>query len=138
MRICVILPLVVVCLIGCGGSPSLVGKWSMSGNIKMPPGTKATIEFTADKFTQSNDIPLMGISVHMDEIGNYTLDGGKLSMTVTEVKLDQSKVPDQYRQIAAAQSEAAKGPREVIEANIDTDTVTLNQKAGIATLTRIK
>ena len=140
MRIFRILPLALVCLVGCGG-PSLVGKWNVSAD-KMPPGAKLTMEFTSTGFTQSTDIVQMGTNIHVDTTGTYTFDGKKLKMTTTEMKMDDSKIPAQYKELAksafSAQAAQAKGKTEEIDVKLDGDTATFTQPTGKATLTRIK
>ena len=141
MRITRILPFALVCLAGCGG-PSLVGKWSVSGDTKMPPGTKVTLDFTSSGFTQAADFTQMGIAIHVDTIGTYTFDGKKAKMTVTDLKFDDSKIPAQYKELAksqfATQTAAAKGKTEEVDVKLDGDTATFTQKAGTVTLTKVK
>ena len=141
MRITCILPLVLVCLVGCGG-PSLVGKWNVAGDTKMPPGAKLMLDFKSDKFTQTTDFDQMGVKIHVDTTGTYTFDGKKLKMTVTDIKLDDSNIPAQYKELAKSQFEAqagaARGKTEEIDVKLEGDTATFTQKTGTSTLTRVK
>jgi hypothetical protein len=141
MRNLLFLPIALVCLAGCGG-PSLVGKWNVSGDKKLPAGANTVIEFTSDKFTQTTDFMQMRIRVHFDIIGTYTFDGKKLKRIVTDMKLDDSQIPSQFKEMArsqfSVQADAVKGKVEEIEVKLDGDTATLTQKDGTITLTRIK
>lgn len=141
MRISHVLPFALVCLVGCSHGPSLVGKWTVSGD-KVPKSSKLGMEFTSSGFTQTTDMEQMGVNIHIDTNGTYTFDGKKLKMTVTDMKLDDSKIPAQYKEIAksgfAAQAAAAKGKTEEIDVKLDGDTATFTQPKGSATLTRVK
>ena len=136
MRISRLLPIALVCLVGCGG-PSLVGKWTMSG-AGVPSGAKTTIEFTSDKFTQVMDMDQMGMKIHVDSSGTYTFDGKKLKMKVTDIKLDDSKLPDAVKSMAKTQMEAEKGKEQEADVKLEADTATLTAKGSTATLTKVK
>ena len=141
MRILRILPLALVCLVGCGGGPSLVGKWNIKAD-KMPPGAKMVLEFTSTGYSQGSDFEQAGMKIHVDTIGTYTFDGKKLKMTTSEIKLDDSKLPEQIRALAKKQLEAQnaqlKGKTEEIDVKLEGDTAVFTQPSGNATLTRIK
>ena len=84
----------------------------------------------------------MGTNIHVDTTGTYTFDGKKLKMTTTEMKMDDSKIPAQYKELAKsafnAQAAQAKGKTEEIDVKLEGDTATFTQATGKATLTRIK
>lgn len=136
MRILSIVPFALVCLIGCGG-PSLSGKYEMTAD-GMPPGTKITIEFNGGTFNQVVDADVAGMKMHSDTVGTYTYDGKKLVQTVKEVKIDDSKLPEQVKTGIKAQVEAAKGKSTEFEVKIEGEGMTLTNSGKSAKLTKIK
>jgi hypothetical protein len=80
---------------GCKSGPSLDGKWNMTGGSmgQMPPGSTATMEFSGGKMTmvmvgKDDQTGELGITAN----GTYELKETTLTMKVTDVKLDTSKV----------------------------------------------
>jgi hypothetical protein len=130
------LPFALVCLIGCGG-PSLSGKYTMTGD-GIPPGGKIVLDFNGGKFSQSLDVEQMGMKIHADSTGTYKLDGKKLSMTVTDVKVDDSKLPIQVREIVKSQIADSKAKTQESDVKFEGDTVTLTSNGKSATLTKVK
>lgn len=82
MRICSVIAVVAtlgVSLVGCA-KPSPVGKWT--GTVSGMTGS--TIEFTADNKVKQTATSPMGA---VDAEGTYTLNGDKLDIAITSVKM---------------------------------------------------
>jgi hypothetical protein len=129
------LPVLLICLIGCGG-PTIVGKWTSTASS----GT-ATMEFTSNTFNTISDTSAMGGKMHIEASGTYTFDGKKLVMTTTNIKL-----PDQLKKLAPM-IEQDKGKPVSIDAKLEGDKLTFSTPAGTAagasggaggTFTRVK
>ncbi|MBS1728558.1 MAG: hypothetical protein JST51_17715 [Armatimonadetes bacterium] len=135
MRIYRALPLALVCLAGCGG-PSLVGKWTMSG-ASAPPGAITIIEFTSDSFTQTVDMA-QPIQVHAVGKGVYKIQGDKISMTVNDVEIDDSKFPEALKAAVKGTIDKQKGQTITGTLKIEGDTATITADKGTITLAKVK
>jgi hypothetical protein len=136
MRIVMLLPLALVCLVGCGG-PSIDGKYSMTGE-GTPPGGTIVIDFKAGKFTQTMDVDQFGMKIHADTTGTYTYDGKKLKMTVTDIKVDDAKLPEQVKAMIKGQIEETKTKSQESDVKIEGEVISLTSAGKTATLTKIK
>ncbi len=137
MRISYASPLVVLLLAGCGAKSPLAGKWNAS-TPGMPPAAKIVMDFSSDTFTQTVDMTGNGLTIHADSKGTYKIDGTKVKMTTTEIKLDDSKLPAAIKDMVKQQVEAEKGKTQEGELKVDGDTATITTDKGAMTLTKIK
>ena len=134
------LSITLISLVGCGGSPSLVGKWNMTGGT-LPPGSKFVTEFKDKTYTISVEVEQLGSKIKFDVDGDYTYDGKRLKMVSKAVRLDESTLP------AIVKPQASK-LKEQIEKNVLTtqegeatltgDVLTMMDKGKPATFTRMK
>ena len=114
MRIFRMLPLAVVCLVGCG-APSIVGKWTANIN-----SGSSTLEFTSNTFKQTSEAGKM----KMEASGTYTYDGKQITMKITDMN-----VPDQLKSVI----DKVKATPVIIDAKLDGDKLTLTQDAAAGT-----
>jgi hypothetical protein len=139
MRFLRVLPLTLICLAGCG-TPSLVGKWNMSGG-STPPGSKLVAEFMASTFTVNAEVEQAGSNVKFAFSGYYTFDGKKLKMTGQYLNLDESTLPAAAKgMIPLIKSSLEKALLTTSEgdAKLEGDTMTFTTNGKPTTFTRIK
>lgn len=137
MRIYRMLPLALICLAGCSGGPSLAGKWNMNAP-GMPAGSSLITEFTSNKFTTTLDTEQMGIKLHVETSGDYTYDGKKLKMTTTDIKIDDSKLPEMARKSIKEAVEKEKGKSKEGDLKLEGDKATFSAPEGTLNMTRVK
>lgn len=139
MRIFRMLPLALVCLVGCGGPP-LAGKWNMSA-AGSPPGSKLVTEFMADTFKVDVEFEQGGMKMKFDFSGDYTYDGKKLKMVGKTVHIDESSLPAAVKgQLPMIKSSLEKTVLTTQEgdAKLEGDTLTFTEKGKVTTFTKIK
>lgn len=141
MRFFHVLPLVVICLVGCSSKPSIVGKWNMSGGT-MPPGTKLVTEFKDTTFDVNAEATEAGMTLKFGFSGDYTYDGAKLKMTGKTVTLDDSTLPAMAKPMAKQIKEGIEKAVLTTEegtAKLEGDVLTFVPASGKqSTFTRIK
>ena len=142
MRFSYALPLALVCLTACG-SPSIVGKWNMSGMSTgdVPAGSKMVTEFTDKTFTVNAEVEQGGSVVKFSFGGDYTFDGKKMKMVGKNVTLDESTIPAAGKSmIPLIKSSLEKALLTTSEgdAKLEGDTFTFTSNGKPTTFTRIK
>jgi hypothetical protein len=136
MRLYHALPLTLLLLAGCGGGPSLVGKWNMTG-AGVPQGATVVTEFTSNTFKSVVDMAGPGMSIHAESSGTYTFDGKKIKMTTTDIKLDDAKLPAMVKDLVKQQIDKEKGKSQEGELKIEGDKATISTPEGVITLTKV-
>ena len=134
--------LVAASLVGCA-KPGIEGKWTTSNPPGLPAGTtaSATSEFKGGALTSTMDVSVMGMSMKISGKGTYTLEGDKLTTTMTEAKLDESSLPAAAKPMAP---QIQKGIDTGVNKpnagtiKIDGDTMTFTATNGVTTYTRAK
>lgn len=133
------LALIPLALAGCGKKDPFIGKWSVSGK-EIPQGMNATMEFTdGGKVKMAMSGNIMGMELKVDGNGTYTVDGDKITTTISDMKLDDSKLPPAFKAQAKAgleNSELKKPQTSTFKA--EGETITLTGKDGSTTLTKVK
>lgn len=139
MRKFALLAVTAIILVACGKKDPLIGKWNATGG-NLPKGVTTTFEFEdGNKLKTAMTGAVMGVEIKIDGNGTYKVEGDKITMTMSEVKLDDSKIPAAFKSAAKNQIENGdmKKPRTG-KLKIDGDTATVTDKAEPLTLTRIK
>jgi hypothetical protein len=81
-------------LVACS-KPGLVGKWK--GNAA-DGKTNDTTEFLPDgKFVSQVHLEQGAMKLDMSASGTYTAEGEKISLTMTDIKIDESKLPAEVK-----------------------------------------
>lgn len=112
-----LLSLGLICVVGCSKGPTIEGKWLMTA-----AQGSSTMEFTSNTFKQTSDGDMGGIKIHLEASGNYTYDGKKLVMTITEMK-----IPDQLK--AFVNEEEVKKKPNTLEAQLVEDTLVIKPES---------
>jgi hypothetical protein len=125
--------------VGCGKKDPFIGKWNVSG-AKMPPGLTATMEFQeGNKLKMGMNGNIAGMEIKVDGTGTYKVEGEKITTTVSEMKLDDSKLPAAFRAQAKAGLENSEMKKpQTSTFKIEGETITLNGSDGTTTLTKVK
>lgn len=128
------------CLVGCSSSPSIIGKWDMTGGNVLP-GSKMVTEFKDKTFTANAEVSNAGMSMKFSFSGDYTFDGKKLKMTGKTVSLDDSALPAIAKPMAATiKQEIEKAVLVTSEgdAKLEGDVFSFVSEGKTTTFTRVK
>ena len=139
MRILGLFIAVIVCLVGCG-SPSLAGKWNMTGAI-VPLGSSCIVEFMASTFTTRAVIDQDGTKIRFEFSGDYTYDGKKLKLTGKSINVDELSFPPEAKSLIepfkASLKESIVSTQEG-DAKLDGDVLVFTVNGKTTTFTKIK
>ena len=140
MRKYLIFSIALISLVGCGGSPSLVGKWNMAGGT-LPAGSKIVTEFAEKTYKMNVEIAQMGTTIKFAVNGDYTFDGKRIKMMGKSIDLDEASLPAALKPSAGlmkAGMEKKMLETQEGEAKLEGDTLIMMDKGKPATFTRMK